>query len=72
MENNRKKSFTGNSRHINIHYFIVKDRVESNNVSFTYCITEHMLAYFFTKSLQGALFAKFCKVVLGWKHVGTL
>ena len=51
MENNRKKSFTGNSRHINIHYFIVKDRVESNNVSFTYCITEHMLADVLTKTL---------------------
>ena len=31
-----------------------------------------MLAYFFTKSLLGALFAKFCDVIMGWKHVDTL
>ena len=27
-----------------------------------------MLAYFFTKSLQGALFVIFCGVITGWKH----
>ena len=31
-----------------------------------------MLAYFFTKALQGALFAKFCDVIMGWKHVDNL
>ena len=31
-----------------------------------------MLADFFTKALQGALFAKFCDVIMGWKHVDTL
>ena len=31
-----------------------------------------MLAEFFTKSLQGALFAKFCDVIMVWKHVDTL
>ena len=31
-----------------------------------------MLAYFFTKVLQGDMFAKFCDVIMGWKHVDTL
>ena len=31
-----------------------------------------MLAYFSTKYLQGSLFAKFCDVIMGWKHVYTL
>ena len=37
-----------------------------------YCITEHMPAYVFTKSLQGALFEKICDMIMGWKHVDTL
>ena len=47
MENKRKKYFTGNSMHINIRYLFVKYRVESNNMSIAYYITEHMIAYFF-------------------------
>ena len=31
-----------------------------------------MLAYFFTKALKGALFAEFCDVIMGWKHVDHL
>ena len=27
-----------------------------------------MLPNVFTKSLQGSLFAKFCDVIMGWKH----
>ena len=31
-----------------------------------------MLADFFTKPLQGALFNKFRDVIMGWKHINTL
>ena len=31
-----------------------------------------MLADFFTKALQGALFSKFCDVIIGWNHIYTL
>ena len=31
-----------------------------------------MLADFFTKPLQGALFHKFRAVIMGWKHIDTL
>ena len=37
-----------------------------------YCPTEEMLADFFTKPLQGALFRKFRDVVMGMKHINTL
>ena len=66
MEKNGKTSCTGNSRHINIQYFFVKDQVDSNNMSIAYCSTEHMLADFFTKYLQGSLFVEFCEVIVGW------
>ena len=32
MEKNGNKSFTGNSRHIDISYFFANDRVESNKI----------------------------------------
>ena len=41
-------------------------------MSIEYCSTEHMLAYFLTKILQGSIFAKFRDVRMGWKHVDTL
>ena len=72
MEKKGKKSCTGNSRHIDIHYLFAKNRIERNKISIAYCSTEHMLIDFSTKALQGAIFAKFCDVVIGWKHVDTL
>ena len=72
MEKNGMKSCTGKSRNINIRYLFDKERVESKKNPIAYCSTEHMIAYFFTKSLLGALFAKFCDVIMGWKHVDTL
>ena len=59
MDNNAKKSFTGNSRHINIQHFSVKDRVDSGNMLVAYRCKEHMLVYLFKIYLQGALFVKF-------------
>ena len=72
MEKNGKKSCTGNSRHIYIRYFFSQENIESKKMSIAYCSTVHILADFFTKSLQGALFAKFCDVIIGWKHIDTL
>ena len=59
MEKNGCNSCTGNSRHIDIRYFFIKDRVDKKEVSIEYCPTHSMLADFFTKSLQGALFRKY-------------
>ena len=72
IRENGKKSCTGNSGHIDIRYFFVKYRVDSNGMSIIYCSTEHMLADYFTKALQGALFLKFREVMMGWKHIDTL
>jgi len=41
-------------------------------MNIVYCPTEEMLADFFTKPLQGALFRKFRDVVMGKEHVSTL
>jgi len=66
MEVNGRNSCTGNSRHIDIRYFFVKDRVESGKINISYCPTELMLADFFTKAVQGSLFKLFRDAVMGY------
>ena len=72
METNGRNSCTGNSRHISIRYFFVKDRVDKGEVKISYCPTELMLADYYTKPLQGSLFKKFWKVIMGHEHISTL
>ena len=72
MEVNGRTSCTGNSRHVNIRYFFIKDRVDKGEVDITYCPTGQMLADFFTKPLQGSLFKKFKSVIMGWTDIDTL
>jgi hypothetical protein len=72
MEKNGRNSCTGNSRHVDIRYFFVKDRVDKGKVRIEYCPTSSMLADYFTKPLQGSLFHKMRRVVMGWDHIDTL
>ena len=53
MLKNGRNSCTGNSRHINIRYFFVKDRIDKKEMKVEYCPSQCMLADFFTKPLQG-------------------
>jgi Reverse transcriptase (RNA-dependent DNA polymerase) len=59
LEKHGRASSSKRTRHINIRYFFVKDRVDSGEVTIEYCPTEQMLADFFTKPLQGSLFRTF-------------
>jgi hypothetical protein len=59
LEKNGRGSSSKRTRHINIRYFFVADRIASNEMSVQYCPTAEMLADFFTKPLQGSLFQKF-------------
>jgi hypothetical protein len=72
FEKNGRKSCGPNSRHIDIRYFFIKDRIDIEGIDVQYCPTEQMLADFFTKPLQGSLFKKFREVILGHKHINSL
>ena len=72
MERNGRGSSTHNSRHIDIRYFFTKDRVNKKEIDIQYCPTQKMLADFFTKPLQGELFRKFRKVIMGWEPLSYL
>jgi hypothetical protein len=52
------------SRHINIRYFFVKDRVEQGDVKIEYKATGDMLADVLTKPLQGSLFVRLRDLLL--------
>jgi hypothetical protein len=72
LEKNGRSSAGAKSRHIDIRYFWIKDRTQAHGISIRHCPTLHMLADFFTKPLQGALFRKFRDIILGYKHVNSL
>jgi hypothetical protein len=72
FQKNGRKSCGSNSRHIDIRYFFIKDRLETDKFTVEYCPTEQMLADFFTKPLQGNLFRRLREVIMGRKHIDTL
>jgi hypothetical protein len=64
LEKNGRASSGRRTRHINIRYFFVTDRVKTGEVRIEYCPTGEMVADFFTKPLQGSLFRKLRGMIL--------
>ena len=58
------KSTTNRTRHINIRYFFIKEKIDNKEVKVVHTGTEDMLADFFSKLLQGSLFEKFRDIIL--------
>jgi len=61
-----------NSKHIDVRYFFLKDRLENNGYVVEHCRTTKMIADFFTKPLQGSLFRIMRDVVMGQKDTEVL
>jgi hypothetical protein len=59
LERNGRASSGKRTRHVDIRYFFVTDRINQKQMRVEYCPTEEMIADFFTKPLQGSLFRKF-------------
>ena len=72
MLKNGRNSCTGKSRHINIRYFFVKDRINKGELRIEHCPSTIMLADFFTKHLQGQLFKRFRDVIMGYAPISSL
>ena len=71
LEINGRNSCTRNSRHVDIKFFWVKDRVDKKEVEIKYCPTTLMLADYFTKPLQGTVFRRFRDVIMGKVHINN-
>ena len=72
MEINGRNSWTRNSRHINIRYFWIKDRVDGNEIRIEYLPTHIMLADYYTKPLQGSRFKVLREYIMGWRPMNEL
>ena len=65
LEKNGKASISKHTKHINIRYFFIIDRVAQGDVSLVWCPTGDMIGDFMTKPLQGSLFRKFRDQIMG-------
>ena len=64
LENNGRASSSKRTRHLNVRYFFIHDKIESKEVRVEYCPTGDMIGDFFSKPLQGALFTKFRNIIM--------
>ena len=65
LEKNGRKSSGKKTRHIEIRCHFVADDIRRGTTKVAHCPTEEMVADFFTKPLQGSLFRKFFKMIMG-------
>jgi hypothetical protein len=65
LEKNGKASSSKRTKHINIRYFFITNRVKKEEVSVVWCPTGGMIGDFATKPLQGDLFHKFRDQIMG-------
>jgi hypothetical protein len=65
LERNGKASSSKRTKHINIRYFFITDRISKGEVRVEWCPTKDMVADFMTKPLQGSLFKKFRDLIMG-------
>jgi len=65
LERNGKASSSKRTKHINVRYFFITDRISKGEVRVEWCPTNDMVADFMTKPLQGSLFRKFRDLIMG-------
>ena len=65
LETNGRGSSGKRTRHINVRYFFIADRVKSKEVRIEHCPTGIMIADYFTKPLQGQLFRQLRDMIMG-------
>ena len=68
LENNGRASISRRTKHLNIRYFSITDRIKKGELKIEYCPTDDMVADFFTKPLQGKKFIQFRKIIMNLKE----
>jgi hypothetical protein len=71
LENNGKASSSKRTKHINIGYLFITDRVSKEEVSVVWCPTGDMIGDYATKPLQEALLRKFRYQIMGVNRSDT-
>jgi hypothetical protein len=65
LETNGRGSSGKLTRHINVRYFCIADRVKSKEIRIEYCPTSIIIADYFTKPLQGLLSRQLQDMIMG-------
>ena len=65
LETNGQKSSSKRTRALNIRYFFLADQVAKGNLDILYLPTDAMWGDYMTKPLQGKLFQRFRKAIMG-------
>jgi hypothetical protein len=71
LETNGRASSSKRTKHINVRYFFVTDRIAKQELKVEWCPTGDMIADFMTKPLQGGLFKKFRDLIMGIKPLDS-
>jgi hypothetical protein len=77
LEKNGRASSSKRTKHMNVRYFFIRDRIASGEITVEHCPATKMLGDHFTKPSQGTMFRKFraeiqgipvnmCDADLGW------
>ena len=65
LDKNGKASSGKRTKHINMRYFFMTDRIQIREVSVEWCPTGNMTGDFLTKPNQGSLYKRFRDVIMG-------
>jgi hypothetical protein len=65
LERNGRASSGKRTRHINIRYYFISDRVNMKEISIDWCPTKKMVADYMSKPLQGSLFRELRDYIMG-------
>jgi hypothetical protein len=65
LERNGKASSSKRTKHINVRYFFVKDKIAKGEIELEHCPTEEMWADMNTKPRQGRAFIVFRSMLMG-------
>ena len=71
LENNGRASSSRQTKHLNIRYFFITDRIKKVELKIEYCPTDDMVANFFIKPLQGKKFIQFSKIIMNLKELNV-
>jgi hypothetical protein len=65
LEKNGKASSSKRTKHVNIRFFLITDRIGKGELSVEWCPAGNMIGDFAAKPLQGAVFKKFRDFIMG-------
>ena len=68
LKNNGRASSSRQTKHLNISYFFITDRIKKRELEIEYCPTDDMVAGFFTKPLQSKKFIQFRGIIMKLKE----